>query len=88
MWLFEGFITLNKNLTALKPMRTICLMRDLTLIDIGVIWLLSSVSQCLLMRIIISFQCNTRTLSFIKDHVIHVLLLIQDRAQLLNCLYF
>ena len=51
-------------------MSIICLIRGLSLIGIGAIWLLSLV--CLLMRITASFLRNTDYLNFLQDHVSQV----------------
>ena len=73
------------NLALPIQMNIIRLTRGMSLIGIGLIWLLSLV--CLLMRIIASFLCYTGYLNFIKDPISHVLLLILAHELLLSCLY-
>ena len=59
---------------ALKPMSIICLTRGMSLIGIGVTWLLSLVY--LLMITITSFLRYSGYLNIKKDYINHVLLLI------------
>ena len=62
----------------------ICLMKGLSLIDIGVIWLLSLV--CLLMRIMTRFLHYTGHLNFIKDHVLLMKVCVLLHIVLTSCL--
>ena len=58
---------LEQEFSSAKPMSIICLMRGMSLLCIGVIWLLSLV--CFLMRIMIRFLRESGYLNFTKDHI-------------------
>ena len=67
LWSFEKYTTLTpsrKNLALLLRMSIICLMRGMSLMSIGAIYLLSLV--CLLMRIMASFLRYTGNLHLKK----------------------
>ena len=63
-------------------MSIVCLTRGLSLIGTGIIWLLNL--ACLLMWIMSNILRYTGQLSFIKDHMDYVLLLILVRVLLLS----
>ena len=67
--------TLKQELGTAKTYEHNFLTRSMSLIDIDAIWLLSLVY--LLMRIIASFLRYTGYQNFIKDHIRHVILLME-----------
>ena len=86
LWSYVKYTTLtpeSKNLALLRHMNIICLMRSLSLIDIGAIWLLSLVY--LLMRIIASFLRYPGYQNSIKDPISHGLYLTLAHVLLLSC---